>query len=32
MKKQSSVPAAALAAIVGFGESFFVAAFLVQLI
>jgi hypothetical protein len=26
MEKQSSVPAAALAAIVGFGESFFVAA------
>ena len=30
--KQSLVPAATLAAIVGFGESFFVAAFLVQLI
>jgi hypothetical protein len=32
MTKQSRVPATALAAIVGFGESFFVAAFLIQLI
>ena len=32
MEKRSSVPAAALAAIIGLGESFFVAAFLVQLI
>ena len=32
MNKQSLVPAAALAAIVGLGESFFVAALLLQLI
>jgi hypothetical protein len=32
MNRQSLVPVAALAAIVGFGESFFVAAFLAQLI